>query len=32
MVRKNLFIEKDADYVKIIELYTVHTWRHMQSE
>ena len=34
--RKKRFIEKNSffavDYVKIIELYIVHTWRHIQSE
>ena len=34
--RKEPFIEKNSffavDYEKIIELHTVHTWRHMQSE
>ena len=29
LYRKNFFA---ADYVKIIELHIVHTWRHMQSE
>ena len=33
--RKKLFIEVNSfvvDYVKIVELHIVHTWRHMQSE
>ena len=34
--RKNLFIEKKGflavDYVNIIELHIIHTWRHVQSE
>ena len=33
--KKKLFIEKNSftvDYVKIIELHTVHTWRHMKFE
>ena len=31
--RKNLLKQFScADYVKIIELYVLHTWRHMQSK
>ena len=33
---RKLFIEKNnffaVDYVKMIELHIVHTWRHMQTE
>ena len=33
--KKTLYRKKkffSADYVKIVELHVVHTWRHMQSE
>ena len=29
LLKKSFFA---VDYVKIIELYIVHTWRHIQSE
>ena len=35
-LQKKLLIEKivffSVDYIKIIEVYFVHTWRHMQIE
>ena len=36
ILQKKLFVEKNSifsvDHVKVLKLYVVRTWRHMQSE